>query len=92
MLFFASELIRNKNPGPEGPALVIFRGALLCWKPIEYWNLRFICNLVLGIYDFRLKTERQSQLSRTWAVDNVFKVRIKALSPTPYGLSTFNES
>jgi hypothetical protein len=20
---------------------------------IEYWNLRFICNLVLGIWDFR---------------------------------------
>jgi hypothetical protein len=22
---------------------------------IEYWNLRFICNLVLGIWDFRFK-------------------------------------
>jgi hypothetical protein len=23
---------------------------------IEYWNLRFICNLVLGIWDFRFWT------------------------------------
>ncbi len=27
----------------------------LC-RTIEYWNLRFICNLVLGICDFRHKT------------------------------------
>jgi hypothetical protein len=27
---------------------------------IEYWNLRFICNLVLGICDFRHKTPGQS--------------------------------
>jgi hypothetical protein len=30
------------------------------------WNLRFICNLVLGICDFRNKTPRQSHLSLTW--------------------------
>jgi hypothetical protein len=33
---------------------------------IEYWNLKFICNLVLGICDFRHKTPRQSQISLTW--------------------------
>ena len=44
---------------------------------VEYWNLRparsglamaggFICNLVLGIYDFRHKNSRQSHLSLTW--------------------------
>ena len=22
---------------------------------IEYWNLRFICNLVLGIWDFNIR-------------------------------------
>jgi hypothetical protein len=32
---------------------------------VEYWNLRFICNLVLGIYDFRHKISRQSHLSLT---------------------------
>jgi hypothetical protein len=25
---------------------------------VEYWNLRFICNLVLGICDFKHKTPR----------------------------------
>jgi hypothetical protein len=33
---------------------------------IEYWNLKFICNLVLGICDFRHKTPRQSQISLTY--------------------------
>ena len=33
---------------------------------IEYWNLKFICNLVLGICDFRHKTPRQSQISPPW--------------------------
>jgi len=41
---------------------------------IEYWNLKFICNLlvrrlfggVLGIYDFRHKTPRQCRISLTW--------------------------
>ncbi|MDP2645110.1 MAG: hypothetical protein Q8P24_09230, partial [Desulfobacterales bacterium] len=33
---------------------------------IEYWNLRFVCNLVLGICNFRPKTPRQSHLSLTW--------------------------
>ena len=44
------------------------------WKVlvIEYWILRFICNLVLGICDFRHKTPRQSHLGRvcpprTWS-------------------------
>jgi len=32
---------------------------------IEYWNLRFICNLVLEICDFRHKTPKQSHLSLT---------------------------
>jgi hypothetical protein len=32
---------------------------------IEYWNLKFICNLVLRICDFRHKTQRQSHLSLT---------------------------
>jgi hypothetical protein len=38
------------------------------WKVlvIEYWNLKFICNLELGICDFRHKTPRQSQISLTW--------------------------
>jgi hypothetical protein len=30
------------------------------------WNLRFICNLVLGICDLRHKTPRQNHLSLTW--------------------------
>ena len=25
---------------------------------IEYWNLRFICNLVLGIWDFGMRIEK----------------------------------
>jgi len=29
---------------------------------VEYWNLRFICNLVLGICDFRHKTPSQSHI------------------------------
>jgi hypothetical protein len=33
---------------------------------VEYWNLRFICNLVLGICDFRHQTPRQSRISLTW--------------------------
>jgi hypothetical protein len=32
---------------------------------VEYWNLKFIWNLVLGICDFRHKTPRQSQTSPT---------------------------
>ena len=38
------------------------------WKVlvIEYWNLRFTCNLVLGVCDFSHKTPRQSHLSLTW--------------------------
>ncbi len=24
-----------------------------CRRELQYWNLRFICNLVLGIWDFR---------------------------------------
>jgi len=35
---------------------------------IEYWNFKFICNLVLGICDFRHKTPRQSQTSLTPAM------------------------
>ena len=38
---------------------------------VEYWNLRFICNLVLGICDFRHKTPRQSHLSLTSAMREV---------------------
>ncbi len=30
---------------------------------IDYWNLRFVCNLVLGICTFRHKNLRQSHLS-----------------------------
>ena len=53
-------------------------GLATCREPlgrtIEYWNLKFICNLlarrlfggVLGICDFRHKTPRQSQISLTW--------------------------
>jgi len=45
-------------------------GLVTCREPlgrtIEYWNLKFICNLVLGICDFRHKTPRQSQISLTW--------------------------
>jgi len=33
---------------------------------IEYWNLRFICNLVLEICDFRHKTPRQSRRTLIW--------------------------
>ena len=33
---------------------------------IEYWNLRFICILALGICDFRHDTPRQSHLFLTW--------------------------
>ncbi len=35
---------------------------------IGYWNLRFICNLVLGICIFRHKAPRQSHLSLTPAM------------------------
>jgi hypothetical protein len=33
---------------------------------IEYWNLRFIWDLVLGICDFRHKTPRQSRRTLTY--------------------------
>jgi hypothetical protein len=32
----------------------------------RYWILEFICNLVLGICDFRHKTPRQSPRPLTW--------------------------
>ena len=53
-------------------------GLVICREPrgrtIEYWNLKFIWNLlvsrlfggVLGICDFRHKNTRQSQTSLTW--------------------------
>ena len=28
---------------------------------IEYWNLRFICNLVLGIWDFGIRISKQAE-------------------------------
>jgi hypothetical protein len=34
----------------------------------EIWNLRFICNLVLGICDLRHQTPRQSRGSLTPAI------------------------
>jgi hypothetical protein len=33
---------------------------------VEYWNLRFIWDLVLGICDFMHKTPRQSRRTLTW--------------------------
>jgi len=33
---------------------------------IEYWNLRFICNLVLVICIFRHKNPRHRHLALTW--------------------------
>jgi len=48
-----TEIQKSKQCGLEG--LVI-----------EYWNLKFICNLVLGICDFKHKTPGQSQTSHTW--------------------------
>ena len=60
----------------------------LPWKVlvIEYWDLRFICNLVLGICDFGHKTPGQSHLSLTPAIrdrhgpkDQVSNVKIKNL-------------
>jgi len=44
---------------------------------IEYWNLKFICNLVLGIYDFRHKTPRHSQTSLTWPKGPGFQISNK---------------
>jgi hypothetical protein len=35
------------QPGNKGKTVVI----------IEYWNLRFFCNLVPGIWDFKFGTE-----------------------------------
>ena len=37
---------------------------------IEYWNLRFICNLVLGIWDFGFYyiLESQPKVAPTWRV------------------------
>jgi hypothetical protein len=32
----------------------------------EIWNLRFICNLVLGICDLRHQTPRQSRRTLAW--------------------------
>jgi hypothetical protein len=46
------------------------------------WNLRFICNLVLGICDFRHKTPRQGHLSLTWPKEPGFSGQNKrAISP-----------
>ena len=42
-------------------------------------RLGFICNLVLGICDFRHRNPRQSPLSLTWPEDQLFNVRIKLL-------------
>ena len=44
---------------------------------IEYWNLKFICNFVLGVCDFKHKTPRQSQISLTWPKNQVFQDKIK---------------
>ncbi len=50
---------------------------------VEYWNLRFICNLparrlfggVLGICDFRHKTSRQSRISLSAVVARLLSGR-----------------
>ena len=34
--------------------LTFRRSPAACCRELQYWNLRFICNLVLGIWDFRL--------------------------------------
>ena len=38
---------------------------------IEYWNLRFICNLVLGIWDFSTFYELQLTLIHFWTAEEV---------------------
>ena len=40
---------------------------------VEYWNLEFIWNLVIGICDFRHKTPRQIHLSLTWPIGTGFR-------------------
>ena len=40
---------------------------------VEVWDLEFICNLALGICDFRHKAPRQSHLSRTWPIGAGFR-------------------
>ena len=51
---------------------------------IEYWNLKFICNLVLGICDFRHKIPRQSRLSLTPAMrDRHGPLKIPPCGATP---------
>ena len=44
---------------------------------VEYWNLKFICNLVLGICDFKHKTPRQSHQSLTCPKGPGFQYKIK---------------
>ena len=46
-VMYGGQEFENTNNVLEGNVLVI-----------EYWNLRFICNLVLGICDFSLNTQR----------------------------------
>jgi len=48
----------------------------------EIWNLRFICNLVLGICDFRHKTPRQRHLSLNWPKGPGFQCKNKAFKMT----------
>jgi len=47
---------------------------------VEYWNLRFICHLVLGIWDLSIRYSafilfRHSQLSLTPAMRGFFKTK-----------------
>jgi len=34
---------------------------------IEYWSLRFICNLVLGIWNFVIVLLQYNKISRTYS-------------------------
>jgi hypothetical protein len=53
------------------------------------WNLRFICNLVLGICDLRHQTPRQSRRTLTWPKGPGFSGQNKiACLPYPEGIYT----
>jgi hypothetical protein len=53
--------ITNKSQCPkfeiQNPNLILEKNPKYVWV-IRYWNLRFTCNLVLGIWDFGMRIEK----------------------------------
>jgi len=51
---------RSASGGPNLHIILEKENSKYVWV-IEYWNLRFACNLVLGIWDFRMRISKQAE-------------------------------